>query len=149
APHARRWADLGAGAGFPGLAIACALVGMPDAVVHLVESNAKKAAFLREAQRVTAAPVVVHAARIENFTAGFREPLEVVTARAVAPLNTLLEQAFLLLGKSRAIGLFPKGQNAELELGEARRNWDINVNVVPSRTDPRGRIVVVQELAPR
>src|SRR5208282_5590380 len=66
APQARIWVDLGSGGGFPGLVIACALADMPGARVHLVESNAKKAAFLREAARVAAAPATVHAARIEE-----------------------------------------------------------------------------------
>jgi 16S rRNA (guanine527-N7)-methyltransferase len=146
APDARIWIDLGSGGGFPGLVVACALSGEPGAAVHLVESNAKKAAFLREAQRVTGAPVIIHAERIEAFAASFEGPVDVVTARALAPLSALLEQSFPLLGKSQAIGLFPKGQNAELEVGEASKTWNIKVNLVPSRTEPAGRIVVVREL---
>jgi 16S rRNA (guanine527-N7)-methyltransferase len=146
APQARIWVDVGSGGGFPGLVLACALADVPGAVVHLVESNTKKAAFLREARRVTGAPASVHAARIEDFASDFAGPADAVTARAVAPLNLLLEQCFPLLGKSSTVGLFPKGQNAELELGEARKSWDIKVNLVPSRTDPAGRIVVVREL---
>jgi 16S rRNA (guanine527-N7)-methyltransferase len=147
APDARIWIDLGSGGGFPGLVIACALGDKPGAAIHLVESNAKKAAFLREAQRLIGAPAIVHAERIEDFAGSFSSPANVVTARALAPLNSLLELAFPLLARGRAIGLFPKGQNAEEELGEARRNWNIKVNLVPSRTDPGGRIVVVQTLA--
>jgi 16S rRNA (guanine527-N7)-methyltransferase len=149
APEARTWIDLGSGGGFPGLVIACALAERPGAIIHLVESNAKKAAFLYEAKRVTGTPVTVHAERIERFVPGFCEPADAVMARALAPLNTLLNQAFPLLIKAGAVGLFPKGQDVERELGEARRNWDINVNIVPSRTDPSGRIVVVRELARR
>ena len=67
APEARIWADLGSGGGFPGLAIACALADTPGARVHLVESNGKKAAFLREAAKVTGAPATVHASRVEEF----------------------------------------------------------------------------------
>jgi 16S rRNA (guanine527-N7)-methyltransferase len=140
------WIDLGSGGGFPGLVIACALAERPGAAVHLVESNAKKAAFLREGQRVTGAPGIVHAERIEDFVRAFQGPADVVTARAVAPLKSLLDQCFPLLGKSAMVGLFPKGQNAELELGEARRSWNIKVNLVPSRTDPAARIVVIREL---
>jgi 16S rRNA (guanine527-N7)-methyltransferase len=153
APDALAWIDLGSGGGFPGLVIACALADKPGAAVHLVESNAKKAAFLREAQRVTASPAVVHAQRIEDFATSFEGRADVVTARAVAPLNLLLDQSFPLLeksgGKNRAVGLFPKGQNAELELDEASKTWTVKVNLVPSRTDPEGRIVVVQSLAHR
>jgi 16S rRNA (guanine527-N7)-methyltransferase len=146
APDALVWMDLGSGGGFPGLVIACALADRSGAVVHLVESNAKKAAFLREAQRVTGATAIVHATRIEDFVDDFHEPAEVVTARALAPLKSLLDQCSPLLGKSGVVGLFPKGQNAELELGEARKNWNIKVNLVPSRTDPAARIVVIREL---
>jgi 16S rRNA (guanine527-N7)-methyltransferase len=147
APDARVWIDLGSGGGFPGLVLACALADTPGAAIHLVESNAKKAAFLREAQRTVGAPAIVHAERIEDFVASFSGRADVVTARALAPLNSLLELAFPLLAKGGATGLLPKGQNAEEELGEARRNWNINVNLVPSRTDPAGRIVVVRKLA--
>jgi 16S rRNA (guanine527-N7)-methyltransferase len=149
APDARVWIDLGSGGGFPGLVVACALAGEPGASVHLVESNAKKAAFLREAQRVTGSPAIVHAERIEDFAERFEGQADVVTARALAPLNLLLDQSFPLLGKSRALGLFPKGQNAELELGEASKTWTVKVNLMPSRTDPGGRIVVVRDLEHR
>ncbi len=67
APDARTWIDLGAGAGFPGLVIACALAKIPGAEVHLVESNQKKASFLREAARILSLPAIVHAQRIEDF----------------------------------------------------------------------------------
>src|SRR5262244_1080856 len=150
-PHARVWIDLGAGGGFPGLVIACALAGRPGAQVHLIESNTKKAAFLREAQRLTETPASVHAARIEDFVASFEGPADVVAARAVAPLKSLLDQCFPLLGKSGAMGLFPKGQNAELELGQARESraakaWTMNATLVPSRTDPAGRIIVIRDV---
>ena len=67
APHAKVWADLGSGAGFPGIVIACALADTEGAKVHLIESIGKKATFLREAVQVTGAPAVVHALRIEDF----------------------------------------------------------------------------------
>ena len=152
APLARAWVDLGSGGGFPGLVIACALAGKPGALVHLVESNTKKAAFLHEAQRVTKAPVAVHAKRIEDFAATFRGRADVVTARAVAPLKLLADQCFPLLGKTGATALLPKGQNAELELREAAeswtaRSWNMNVAMVPSRTDAAARIIVIRDLA--
>lgn len=148
APSARTWVDFGSGAGFPGLVIACALTDSPGATVHLVESNTKKAAFLREAARLTRAPAVVHAERIERFTAVFPGPVDVVTARALAPLKTLLDQSVSLL-KSGAIGLFPKGQDVDAELTQATKYWNIKVNLAPSRTDPRARVVVVKALARR
>ena len=81
APAARVWVDLGSGAGFPGLVIACALAGQAGARVHLVESNAKKAAFLREAARAIDVPAVVHAVRIEEFAASFQRPCRCRDAR--------------------------------------------------------------------
>ena len=149
APDARVWVDLGSGAGFPGLAIACALTGRPGAVVHLVESNAKKAAFLREAQRVTGAPAVVHALRIENFVDSFRDRADAVTARALTSLKKLYDQSAPLLGPE-TLGLFPKGQDVEAELTESAKYWNISkLTLVPSRTDGTGRIVVVQGLERR
>jgi len=148
APAARIWVDLGSGGGFPGLVIACALAESPGAKVHLIESNAKKAAFLREAARLTGAPAVVHTERIESFVASFPGPADVVTARALASLKTLLDQSVSLL-KTGALGLFLKGQDVEAELTEATKYWNIKVNLAPSRTDPKGRVVVVQALERR
>ena len=85
APDALVWVDLGSGGGFPGLVIACALADRSGGAVHLVESNAKKAAFLREAQRITGAPATVHHERIEDFVRGFEGQADAVTARALAP----------------------------------------------------------------
>src|SRR5205807_1313558 len=89
APDARTWVDVGSGAGFPGLVIACALAGK-GATVHLVESNGKKAAFLQEARQVTESPAVVHRVRMEEFAQTFAAPVDVVTARAVLPLKSLI-----------------------------------------------------------
>src|SRR5437660_7384934 len=90
APSARLWVDLGTGGGFPGLVIACALAEVPGAKIHLVESNAKKSAFLRAAAAAVAVPALVHSERIEDFTAPASDSADVVTARALAPLNRLL-----------------------------------------------------------
>jgi 16S rRNA (guanine527-N7)-methyltransferase len=147
APQARVWIDLGSGAGFPGLVIAMALADTPGAVVHLIESNSKKAAFLREAQRLTGAPATVHLQRIEDFAASFKGHVDVVCARAVSPLKSLLGQCFPLLGKSGAIGLFLKGQRAELELRDAAaqmQSANMTATLAKSRTDPAGRIVVIR-----
>jgi len=148
APGARTWVDLGSGAGFPGMVIACALADSPGAKVHLVESSTKKARFLRDAARLTGAPAFVHAERIEHFTEVFSDTVNVVTARALAPLKLLLDQSVSLLTKG-AVGLFPKGQDVEAELTEATKYWNIKVNLAPSRTDSRGRVVVVQALERR
>lgn len=145
APDARVFADLGSGAGFPGLVIACALKGEPGAHVHLVESNGKKAAFLREAIRATGAPATVHAQRIEKFAADFTGRLDAVTSRALAALPQLLELSAPLL-KPGVVGLFPKGQDVEAELAAASRSWTFEYDLAPSKTDPAGKIVIVRNL---
>lgn len=148
APQARKWADLGSGGGFPGVPIACALAEQNSAEVHLIESNKKKAAFLREAVRVTGAPAIVHAERVADFAGGFRGELDAVTARALAPLPELLSIAYPLL-KRGAQALFPKGQDVEAELTQATKCWSIQASLVPSRTDPKSRVVVIREARPK
>jgi 16S rRNA (guanine527-N7)-methyltransferase len=143
APAARVWVDLGSGGGFPGLAIACAVAETPGVRVHLIESNGKKAAFLREAARLTGAAAIVHHARIEQVLPTIDERVDVVTARALAPLADLLALSEPLL-KTGAQALFPKGQDVEAELTEAAKYWNIEATLVLSRTDLRGRIVSVQ-----
>jgi 16S rRNA (guanine527-N7)-methyltransferase len=148
APGAKLWVDLGSGGGFPGIVLACALADTADAVVHLVESNQKKAAFLREALRVTGAPGIAHAVRIEDFAQRFSEAPNVVTARALAPLSELLALASPLLKKG-AKGLFLKGQDVEAELTEAAKYWDIAYSLAPSKTSRQGHIVQVSRMEPR
>jgi 16S rRNA (guanine527-N7)-methyltransferase len=147
APNTKVWADLGSGAGFPGLAIACALAEKPGAQVHLVESNRKKSTFLREAIAATQVPAIVHTVRIEDFVENTAEKIEVVTARALAPLPALLPMVYPLL-KRGALGLFPKGQDVGVELTEAAKCWNVHHSLVPSLTDPKGQIVVVRDLEP-
>ena len=145
APEARLWVDLGSGGGFPGLVLACALAEKPGAMVHLVESNTRKAAFLREALRITGAPGIVEAMRIEKCVANFAPLPDVITARALLPFKLLMTQSFSLLSRG-ALGLFPKGQDVAAELTEATKYWNIDYNLVPSRTDSLARIVVVHGL---
>lgn len=145
APEARIWVDFGSGGGFPGLVIASALAETPGVQVHLVESNAKKAAFLREATRLMAAPAMVHAERMADFVRHAPARVDVVTARAVAPLTKLLAELYPLL-KNGAIGLFPKGQDVDAELTEAAKCWTIQAKLVPSCTELRSRIVVVNSV---
>jgi 16S rRNA (guanine527-N7)-methyltransferase len=144
----RIWVDLGSGGGFPALPIACAIAEKPGAQVHLVESNTKKAAFLREAVRATGVPACVHQERIENFVESFGDNAQVVSARALSSLKTLCDQSLPLIAKG-AIGLFPKGQDVAAELTEAAKYWSIDASVVPSKTSPEGRIVVVRRLRRR
>src|SRR6185503_17417517 len=117
--------------------VACVLADRSGAKVHLVESNGKKAAFLREAIRVTGIPAVVHARRIEDCGDSFGDKIDVVSARALAPLKILCDQAFPLLAKG-AVGLLPKGQDVAAELTDAAKYWSIDAETVTSRTSPDG-----------
>lgn len=144
APQAKRWADLGSGAGFPGLIVAAFLAGEPDAAIHLVESTGKKAAFLRAVAEEAALPVKVFNQRIEDFGAG-EGPYDVVTARAVAPLNRLIPYAKPILDRG-AQGLFHKGAEIDAELAAAKTvlsGGAFRADVLESLSDPRGRIVRV------
>jgi 16S rRNA (guanine527-N7)-methyltransferase len=147
APGAKIWVDLGSGGGFPGVPVTCALAQTPGAEVHLVESNGKKAAFLREAVRITGAPATVYAERIEIFGESFGGRADVVTARALAPLKSLCDQAFPFLAKG-AIGLFLKGQDVEAELTGAAKYWTVEAELKPSVTSRDGVIVLVRSLKP-
>jgi 16S rRNA (guanine527-N7)-methyltransferase len=147
APDARIWVDLGSGGGFPGMVIACALAGT-KAHVHLIESNTKKAAFLREAVRATGVPALVHGVRAEKFGETCAEPIEAVTARALAPLKTLCDQAFPFISRG-AVGLFPKGQDVDAELTEAAKYWRLEASKVPSKTSPESSIVLIRGLEAR
>jgi 16S rRNA (guanine527-N7)-methyltransferase len=148
ASDAKRWVDLGSGAGFPGLVLACALANTPGAEVHLVESKLKKATFLREAAQATGAPAIVHAERIEDFVKHAPHQIDIVTARALAPLPDLLDTAYPLL-KRGGVGLFPKGQDVDAELTEAAKCWNIQTRLATSRTDQRSRIVIVEKAEPK
>jgi 16S rRNA (guanine527-N7)-methyltransferase len=148
APDARIWADFGSGGGFPGVPIACALADRAGARVHLIESNGKKAGFLREAARATGAPVFVHQQRAEKFGENCAETVHAVTARALAPLKILCDQAFPFIARG-ALGLFPKGQDVDAELTNAAKYWKLEASKVPSKTSPGGSIVVVRSLRRR
>jgi 16S rRNA (guanine527-N7)-methyltransferase len=146
-PDAKVWVDLGSGGGFPGLMLACALAETPGTHVHLIESNGKKATFLREAVSVTGARAEVHAARLENMVDSLKGRVDAVSARAFSPLKTLLDQSAPLL-QAGAVGVFPKGQDVEAELTEASKYWTMRSALTQSRTNPAARIVVVRALAP-
>jgi 16S rRNA (guanine527-N7)-methyltransferase len=147
APGANVWADLGTGGGFPGLVIAIARSIHTGTLVHLVESDTRKAAFLREAIRVTGALAKVHPERVESVAKRLG-PVEVVTARALAPLPRLMDLAAPLLeGGARAI--FLKTQYVDEELTAATKSWSMTATILPSRTDSRGRIVVIERVSRR
>lgn len=143
APEERTWADLGAGAGFPGVVLAILLKGTEGGTVHLVESLAKRCGFLAEVVTALKIPAVVHRARAEDLKPTPR--VDIVTARACAPMERLLGYAEPFM-KAGARGLFLKGRTAEEEVAEARKRWRFEVALTPSLSDPSGRIVGVEKL---
>ena len=142
--EARTAADIGAGAGFPGVVLAILMKATPGARVHLVESQAKRCGFLSEVAAALSLPAEVHHARAEALDPA--PEVEIVTARACAPLPRLFGYALPFL-RGGARGLFLKGRGAEAELAEARKAWRVKASLVPSRSDPSGRIVMVESLA--
>ncbi len=141
APDALVWADLGAGAGFPGLVLAILGKGREGFHVHLVESMAKRCRFLTEVVTKLDLPATVHNERAENLDLA----VDIVTARACAPLVRLLGYARPYF-RSGATGLFLKGQDVAAEMSEAAGAWEFTADVIPSKSDERGRIVRVKSL---
>ncbi len=137
------WADLGSGAGFPGLVLAIlAMENRPDTTFHLVESDRRKAVFLNEVIRMTGAPARVHVGRIEHLP-----PLgaDVVSARALAPLERLLPMV-LRHGKPGGMALFLKGRDHLREIADASSRFDFDCEVVPSEIDPGGVVLRIQRV---
>ena len=141
AGFARTWADLGAGAGFPGVVLAILLKGRPDAHVWLIDSLQKRCRFLQTIVDDLDLPATVVWGRAEEQAI----KVDVVTARAVAPLDKLLGYAQPYMARG-ALGLFLKGEKAEVELQEARKVWQVEGELSVSRSDPRGRILTVRKL---
>jgi 16S rRNA (guanine527-N7)-methyltransferase len=148
APAAKVWADFGSGGGFPGVVLACAMAEVSGAAVHLIERNAKKAAFLREALRVTNAPGIVHLADIGDNVDRLVGKVDCVTARALAPLHQLIGFAEPLVGQG-AKALFLKGQDVEAELTEATKYWKLTPRLHSSRTGGHGWIVELDRIERR
>jgi 16S rRNA (guanine527-N7)-methyltransferase len=138
APAARRWVDLGSGAGFPGLVIAILLADVPEARVDLIEANNRKCAFLREVARDTGACAVVHTGRIEDVVPTLSGPVDVVTARALASVERLLDLGRPLFDQG-ALGLFLTGEGGA-EVSEP--GWQLDT--APSKTHPAARILMVR-----
>lgn len=136
APQADTWIDIGSGGGFPGIVLACVLAERPNAMVHLVERNGKKAAFLREALRVSGAAGTVHQGDVRDCKACLPSDIDIVSARAVAPLNDLLALSAPWLLKETTIGLFHKGQDVEAELKHATASWNFAAKQHRSLTGP-------------
>jgi len=143
APEAKLWMDLGSGAGFPGLVTAICLANVPGAHVHLVESDQRKCAFLRDVSRETGAPVTIHAERIEKLLPSFEETIEAVSARALAPLQNLVLLAEKPLEKG-AVGIFPQGQTAAIELTDSRLLARFSVTEQRNRTPLGSRLAIIR-----
>ncbi len=142
APNSLRWADLGAGAGLPGVVLAIMLKGRPGVRVNLVESLTKRCRFLEEAVATLELPAVVHNDRAENLTLS----VDIVTARACAPLVRLFDYALPYMKKG-AVGLFLKGQDVATEVAAARPKWRFDLELIPSLSDPSGRILRVERMS--
>lgn len=141
APDALTWADLGAGAGFPGVVLTILLKDREGAHVWLIDSLGKRCRFLQEIVNALGLPATVLNGRAEEQ----RVRCDIVTARAVAPMDKLLGYAQPYFERG-AQGLFLKGGKAESELLEARKSWHFQAELVPSQSDARGRIVTVRSL---
>jgi 16S rRNA (guanine527-N7)-methyltransferase len=143
APGAKIWVDLGSGGGFPALVIAIMLANQKECCVHLIESNARKCAFLSEVARRTGAPARVHNARIADAAfSGAVPTADVVTARALAPLDVLLERALPFFGTA-STGLFLKGREAGVEIADARKRWVFDLKIHPSISDAQGQVLEI------
>ncbi len=142
------WVDLGSGAGFPGLVVAIACKAEPERHFTLVESNGKKAAFLRTAIRETGAHARVAAERIEVHAGGMSGRADVVSARALAPLPKLLELGSPYLAKE-GVMLLLKGQHAVQEIEQASQSFAFDVVASPSATDSSGCVLVIRNVRPK
>jgi 16S rRNA (guanine527-N7)-methyltransferase len=142
-PEARRWLDLGSGAGFPGLVTAIKYAGEPGALVHLVEADRRKCAFLQNVIRETSAPAIVHCGRLEKILPALEEQIDAVSARALAPLEALLGYAekFIVQG---AVGVFSKGKLFEAELTDSLTAGKYLIMTIESKTCSAARLVLVR-----
>lgn len=140
-PGARSLLDVGSGAGFPGMVLA--ILGVPG--VALVESDGRKAAFLREVARETGTEVTVHAVRLEALIGQIAMP-DVITARAITSLDLLLDHIKLYMAPN-TICLLHKGRQVDAEIDQARKRWTMTLEKIPSETDPDGVILRVEGIA--
>jgi 16S rRNA (guanine527-N7)-methyltransferase len=145
-PEARRWLDLGSGAGFPGLVTAIKYAGEPGALVHLVEANQRKCAFLRNVIRETSAPAIVHCGQLEKILPALDEKIDAVSARGLAPLDALLGYAEKFIDQG-AVGVFSKGKLFEAELTDSLTAGKYLITTIASQTSPAARLVMVRRSA--
>jgi 16S rRNA (guanine527-N7)-methyltransferase len=144
APGAKRWVDMGAGAGFPGLVIAIQLADSPGAVVHCIESDARKCAFLREAARATGAAAQIHPVRVETTDPESLGAVDAVTARAFAPLPLTLKLARPWLERG-AVAVFPRGESAKDQIAALPEASAYAIEMLPSAVDPKAAILRIRQ----
>jgi 16S rRNA (guanine527-N7)-methyltransferase len=148
APPFREWVDIGSGAGFPGLVVAIGCKHQADRHVTLVESNLKKAAFLRAAIRKTGAKAAVAAERAEEHRRRMAGRADIVSARALAPLEAILRLASPYLHE-KSVVLLLKGQDFVHEHEIASKSWNYDMVASPSATDSGGRVLAIRNLSPK
>jgi len=141
-PSIEHWVDLGSGAGFPGMVLAICLKDHAEAKVHLIESDQRKAAFLRAVSRETGAAAEIHVGRIENELPLITGPAAGVTARALAPMPQLIEWSRELLLKN-VKGVFLKGEDWATELTGSSAADSFQILTLQSRTHSSGRIIAL------
>lgn len=143
------WADLGTGAGLPGLVVAIVLTEVaPKVQIHLVESNQRKVAFLRTVARELGLAVKIHGCRVDHVAQSHGKHFDLVSARALANLDGLLEMSLPLL-KPYAWCLFHKGQEFSQEVDTAKRRFEMTVSEKPSITSESGRLLLISDLKKR
>ena len=144
APDAKRWVDMGSGAGFPGLVIAIQLAGVPGALVHCIESDGRKCAFLREAVRATGAAAAIHPQRVEAIEPKSLGTVDAVTARAFAPLPLTLELARPWMERG-AIAVFPRGESAKDQIAALPEAWAYAIETLQSVVNPKAAILRIRQ----
>ena len=144
APEAKRWVDMGSGAGFPGLVIAIQLADVPGAVVHCIESDQRKCAFLREAVRATGAAATIHPSRVEAIDPEALGTVDAVTARAFAPLPLTLKLARPWIERG-AIGVFPRGESAKDQVAALPEATAYAIETLPSVVNPKAAILRIRQ----
>lgn len=144
-PAVRTWLDVGSGGGFPGLIVACLIADTPDRHVHLVESNQRKCAFLRRVVSEARLPATIHQGRVEATLEAWETPVDLVTARALAPLARLLAMAAPVLTRG-VPAAFHKGRDFEGEIDEASKSWGFDLIIHKSRIEEDGVILEISGL---
>src|ERR1700733_5749523 len=143
APEAKRWLDMGSGAGFPGLVIVIQLADVPGAIVHCIESDGRKCAYLREAARATGAAAAIHPDRVETSDPGSLGAVDAEIARAFAPLPLTLKLARLWMAHG-AIAVFPRGESAKDQIAALPEATAYAIETLPSVVNPKAAILRIR-----